>query len=198
VSDAQTSRVQTDAHTTQRSVVKAGGETEYEQAMARIRPVYCGNFEYDARQSEIERMFTSYGKVERVDMKTGMCFLSSLSLFLSISLSAPLFFFGAWSCACCGWSSTLFVTSLACLFALFCALWRAVVLFCEGQMGAVFVCACVCAPVLTISAGCFLVRINSFKRFCKPFALFCMDLLGSESSLFPPCVDASGIWGSCL
>jgi RNA recognition motif-containing protein len=92
VSDAQTSRVQTDAHTTQRSVVEAGGETEDEQAMARIRPVYCGNFEYDARQSEIERMFTSYGKVERVDMKTGMCFLSSLSL----SLSALLFF----SCAC--------------------------------------------------------------------------------------------------
>ncbi|KAG6546209.1 hypothetical protein Mapa_012247 [Marchantia paleacea] len=39
--------------------------------MARMRPVFCGNFEYDARQSEIERMFTKYGKVERVDMKTG-------------------------------------------------------------------------------------------------------------------------------
>jgi len=47
--------------------------------MARIRPVFCGNFEYDARQSEIERMFTSYGKVDRVDMKTGT-FLFSLSL----------------------------------------------------------------------------------------------------------------------
>ncbi|CAK9208439.1 unnamed protein product [Sphagnum troendelagicum] len=43
--------------------------------MARIRPVFCGNFEYDARQSEIERMFTSYGKVDRVDMKTGFAFV---------------------------------------------------------------------------------------------------------------------------
>lgn len=38
---------------------------------AKIRPVYCGNFEYDARQSEIERLFKEYGRVERVDMKTG-------------------------------------------------------------------------------------------------------------------------------
>ncbi|BBN18685.1 protein MpSR6 [Marchantia polymorpha subsp. ruderalis] len=43
--------------------------------MARMRPVFCGNFEYDARQSEIERMFTKYGKVERVDMKTGFAFV---------------------------------------------------------------------------------------------------------------------------
>jgi hypothetical protein len=60
--------------------------------------------------------------------------------FFSVSLSALLFF----SCACRRWSSTLFVTSLVCLFALFCALWRAFVLLCEGQMGAVFVCVCVC------------------------------------------------------
>lgn len=46
--------------------------------MAKIRPVYCGNFEYDARQSEIERLFTAYGRVDRVDMKTGN--LSSLAL----------------------------------------------------------------------------------------------------------------------
>lgn len=37
----------------------------------KIRPVYCGNFEYDARQSEIERLFKEYGRVDRVDMKTG-------------------------------------------------------------------------------------------------------------------------------
>lgn len=42
----------------------------YEMA-AKIRPVYCGNFEYDARQSEIERLFKEYGRVDRVDMKTG-------------------------------------------------------------------------------------------------------------------------------
>jgi arginine/serine-rich splicing factor 4/5/6 len=43
--------------------------------------VYCGNFEYDARQSEIERLFKEYGRVDRVDMKTGklLLFLWSLS-----------------------------------------------------------------------------------------------------------------------
>ncbi|CAI5514308.1 unnamed protein product [Closterium sp. Naga37s-1] len=35
------------------------------------RAVYCGNFEYEARQSEIERLFDRYGRISRVDMKTG-------------------------------------------------------------------------------------------------------------------------------
>lgn len=35
------------------------------------KAVFCGNFEYDARQSEIERLFDRYGRVDRVDMKTG-------------------------------------------------------------------------------------------------------------------------------
>ena len=39
--------------------------------IAMARAVYCGNFEYDARQSEIERLFDRYGRVDRVDMKTG-------------------------------------------------------------------------------------------------------------------------------
>lgn len=30
-----------------------------------------GNFEYDTRQSELERLFGKYGKIERVDMKSG-------------------------------------------------------------------------------------------------------------------------------
>lgn len=47
---------------------------------AKIRPVYCGNFEYDARQSEIERLFKEYGRVDRVDMKTGKC----LGLFIHV------------------------------------------------------------------------------------------------------------------
>jgi hypothetical protein len=33
--------------------------------------VYIGNFEYDATEREIERLFEKYGKLERVDMKTG-------------------------------------------------------------------------------------------------------------------------------
>ncbi|XP_039130954.1 serine/arginine-rich splicing factor RS40-like isoform X2 [Dioscorea cayenensis subsp. rotundata] len=40
-----------------------------------MRPIFCGNFEYDARQSELERLFSKYGKVDRVDMKTGFAFI---------------------------------------------------------------------------------------------------------------------------
>lgn len=40
-----------------------------------MRPIFCGNFDYDARQSDLERLFRRYGKVDRVDMKTGMLFL---------------------------------------------------------------------------------------------------------------------------
>ncbi|KAJ0042211.1 hypothetical protein Pint_17381 [Pistacia integerrima] len=35
-----------------------------------MRPIFCGNFEYDARQSDLERLFRRYGKVDRVDMKS--------------------------------------------------------------------------------------------------------------------------------
>lgn len=37
-----------------------------------MRPIFCGNVEYNARQSELERLFRRYGKVDRVDMKSGM------------------------------------------------------------------------------------------------------------------------------
>lgn len=36
-----------------------------------MRPVFVGNFEYDTRQSELERLFAKYGRIERVDMKSG-------------------------------------------------------------------------------------------------------------------------------
>ena len=35
------------------------------------RPVYIGNFEYDASSREIERLCEKYGDLQRVDMKTG-------------------------------------------------------------------------------------------------------------------------------
>ncbi|URD91946.1 hypothetical protein MUK42_01187 [Musa troglodytarum] len=41
----------------------------------KMRPIFCGNFEYDARQSELERLFSRYGKVDRVDMKSGFAFI---------------------------------------------------------------------------------------------------------------------------
>ncbi|KAI4351804.1 hypothetical protein L6164_006119 [Bauhinia variegata] len=37
-----------------------------------MKPIFCGNFEYDARQSDLERLFKRYGKVDRVDMKSGL------------------------------------------------------------------------------------------------------------------------------
>ncbi|XP_019191797.1 PREDICTED: serine/arginine-rich splicing factor RS31-like isoform X3 [Ipomoea nil] len=40
-----------------------------------MRPVFCGNFEYDTRQSDLERLFRKYGKVDRVDMKSGFAFV---------------------------------------------------------------------------------------------------------------------------
>ncbi|XP_010444302.1 PREDICTED: serine/arginine-rich splicing factor RS41 isoform X2 [Camelina sativa] len=40
-----------------------------------MKPVFCGNFEYDAREGDLERLFRKYGKVERVDMKAGFAFV---------------------------------------------------------------------------------------------------------------------------
>ncbi|KAI3420602.1 uncharacterized protein J3R85_012686 [Psidium guajava] len=40
-----------------------------------MRPIFCGNFEYDARPSELERLFRRYGKVDKVDMKSGFAFV---------------------------------------------------------------------------------------------------------------------------
>lgn len=39
-----------------------------------MKPVFCGNFEYDAREGDLERLFRKYGRVERVDMKAGKPF----------------------------------------------------------------------------------------------------------------------------
>mmetsp|Transcript_36761 Transcript_36761/g.103717 ORF Transcript_36761/g.103717 Transcript_36761/m.103717 type:complete len:104 (+) Transcript_36761:183-494(+) len=44
------------------------------------RPIFCGNFEYDARQDEIERLFEKFGPLERVDMKTGEPWICSSTL----------------------------------------------------------------------------------------------------------------------
>ncbi|XP_062151359.1 uncharacterized protein LOC133879425 [Alnus glutinosa] len=42
-----------------------------------MKPIFCGNFEYDARPSDLERLFSRYGKVERVDMKSVRHFLKN-------------------------------------------------------------------------------------------------------------------------
>ncbi|XP_022896236.1 serine/arginine-rich splicing factor RS41-like isoform X2 [Olea europaea var. sylvestris] len=38
-------------------------------------PIFCGNLDFDARQSDVERLFRRYGRVERVDMKSGFAFV---------------------------------------------------------------------------------------------------------------------------
>ncbi|KAH6767435.1 arginine/serine-rich splicing factor 35 [Perilla frutescens var. hirtella] len=40
-----------------------------------MKPIFCGNLDFDARQSDVERLFKRYGRVERVDMKSGFCFV---------------------------------------------------------------------------------------------------------------------------
>ncbi|THG04756.1 hypothetical protein TEA_029584 [Camellia sinensis var. sinensis] len=45
------------------------------RSLGKMRPIFCGNFEYDARQSDLERLFRKYGKVDRVDMKSGFAFV---------------------------------------------------------------------------------------------------------------------------
>ncbi|CAO2821140.1 unnamed protein product [Amaranthus hypochondriacus] len=40
-----------------------------------MKPIFCGNFDFDARPSDLERLFRRYGKVDRVDMKSGFAFV---------------------------------------------------------------------------------------------------------------------------
>ncbi|XP_010413337.1 PREDICTED: serine/arginine-rich splicing factor RS31 isoform X1 [Camelina sativa] len=40
-----------------------------------MKPVFVGNFEYETRQSELEKLVGKYGRVDRVDMKTGFAFV---------------------------------------------------------------------------------------------------------------------------
>ncbi|XP_071724824.1 serine/arginine-rich splicing factor RS31-like [Rutidosis leptorrhynchoides] len=40
-----------------------------------MKPIFCGNFDYDAREPDVERLFRKYGKVDRVDMKSGFAFI---------------------------------------------------------------------------------------------------------------------------
>ncbi|KAL6494041.1 Serine/arginine-rich splicing factor rs41 [Orobanche gracilis] len=40
-----------------------------------MRPIFCGNLEFGARQSDLERLFRRYGRIDRVDMKSGFAFI---------------------------------------------------------------------------------------------------------------------------
>lgn len=45
-----------------------------------MRPVFCGNFDFDTRQYDLERLFSKYGPISRIDMKSGIdsCTISFL------------------------------------------------------------------------------------------------------------------------
>lgn len=40
-----------------------------------MKAIFCGNLDYDARQSDVERLFRRYGRIDRVDMKSGFAFV---------------------------------------------------------------------------------------------------------------------------
>ncbi|KAF3441185.1 hypothetical protein FNV43_RR15097 [Rhamnella rubrinervis] len=40
-----------------------------------MKPIFCGNLDFESRQSDIERLFRRYGKVDRVDIKSGFAFV---------------------------------------------------------------------------------------------------------------------------
>lgn len=40
-----------------------------------MKPIFCGNFDFETRQSDLERLFSRYGQIERIDMKSGFAFV---------------------------------------------------------------------------------------------------------------------------
>ncbi|KAK3143165.1 hypothetical protein QOZ80_4BG0359290 [Eleusine coracana subsp. coracana] len=40
-----------------------------------MRPVFVGNLDYDTRHSELDHLFYRYGRIERIDMKSGFAFV---------------------------------------------------------------------------------------------------------------------------
>ncbi|XP_058084799.1 serine/arginine-rich splicing factor RS31-like [Magnolia sinica] len=40
-----------------------------------MKPVFCGNFDGETRHSDLERLFSRYGRVDRIDMKSGFAFV---------------------------------------------------------------------------------------------------------------------------
>lgn len=52
-----------------------------------MKPIFCGNIEFDSRQSDLERLFRRYGRVERVDMKSGKLFFFLQCYYLCFDLA---------------------------------------------------------------------------------------------------------------
>lgn len=57
----------------------------YITLLGEMKPVFCGNFDYEARQSDLERLFKRYGNVTRVDMKSGNILRILLPFLIALS-----------------------------------------------------------------------------------------------------------------
>ncbi|KAL3571940.1 hypothetical protein D5086_025844 [Populus alba] len=57
------------------STVNADQMIGFLELTRRMKAIFCGNLDYDARQSDLERLFKRYGKIDRVDMKSGFAFV---------------------------------------------------------------------------------------------------------------------------
>ncbi|KAK4339423.1 hypothetical protein RND71_040885 [Anisodus tanguticus] len=57
------------------SLTSVGGGEGNNSLESNMRPLFVGNIEYDTRQSELERFFSKYGRIVRVDMKSGFAFV---------------------------------------------------------------------------------------------------------------------------
>jgi RNA recognition motif-containing protein len=60
-----------------------------------MRPVFCGNFDHDTRQYDLERLFSKYGPISRIDMKIGTRSLLSTCLALKFSREGMLIIINA-------------------------------------------------------------------------------------------------------
>lgn len=58
-----------------------------------MKPIFCGNLDFDARQSDVDRLFRKYGRVDRVDMKSGKISLLFLVAIYSIVVLYSIVFF---------------------------------------------------------------------------------------------------------
>ncbi|RZS18052.1 hypothetical protein BHM03_00050285 [Ensete ventricosum] len=61
-----------------------------------MRPVFVGNLESDTRHSDLDRLFSKYGRVDRIDMKSGRFLPFSFSFLLVWIVLTISFFLTFW------------------------------------------------------------------------------------------------------
>ena len=69
-----------------------------------MRLIFCGNFEYETRQSDLERLFSKYGTVERFDKESGFAFVLRMIVMLMMQSKVLTIFHLVMTSASCLWS----------------------------------------------------------------------------------------------